>query len=66
MKDDLIRIKDAEYVRDCDKCIWATRSGGCASWNCEYVDKHEAYEAWNRAMGAKDINVPNKDWSGNE
>ena len=25
-----------------------------------HIDKAEAIEAWNRAMGAKDINVPNK------
>ena len=31
---------------DCDKCLWATRSGECVKWNCECVDKREAYEAW--------------------
>lgn len=33
-------------MEKCDKCIWSTRSGGCSSWNCNFVDKHEAYEAW--------------------
>ena len=33
-------------MNDCDKCLWATRSGGCASWSCEFIDKHEAYVAW--------------------
>ena len=32
--------------RDCNACIWATRDGGCASWECEYVNKREAYNAW--------------------
>lgn len=34
--------------RDCDKCIWSTRSGGCSSWDCVFVDKHEAFEAWKK------------------
>lgn len=31
---------------DCETCLWAQRSGGCMRWGCEYIDKHEAYEAW--------------------
>ena len=31
---------------DCNKCIFATRDGGCASWECKFVDKEEAYKAW--------------------
>lgn len=30
---------------NCNKCLWATRNGSCASWDCEFVDKQEAYEA---------------------
>lgn len=33
-------------LMDCDKCLWATRSGGCASWKCDPIDKREAYTAW--------------------
>jgi len=32
--------------RDCNKCLWATRDGGCASWKCEFVSKNEAHRAW--------------------
>lgn len=32
--------------RDCNKCLWARRDGGCASWDCEFVEKGEAYKAW--------------------
>ena len=38
--------------RDCNHCLWATRDGGCASWNCEYVNKQDAYEAWRDAHKA--------------
>ena len=30
----------------CHTCIWSTRDGGCSSWDCEFVDKREAYKAW--------------------
>ncbi len=33
-------------MEDCNKCIFATRDGGCTSWDCEFIDKQEAYEAW--------------------
>ena len=32
--------------RDCNLCLWATRDGGCASWECEFVSKADAYEAY--------------------
>lgn len=32
--------------RNCDKCIFSTRSGGCVSWNCEFIDIREAEKAW--------------------
>lgn len=32
--------------RDCNRCLWATRDGGCASFDCKFVDKTEAYKAW--------------------
>lgn len=35
-----------ETERDCNKCLWATRDGGCASWDCEFVSKQDAYDAW--------------------
>ena len=33
---------------DCNRCLWATRNGSCASWDCRFVDQGEAYEAYNR------------------
>ena len=26
---------------DCDTCVWATRSGGCVAWACNYLGKTE-------------------------
>lgn len=40
------------YVCECEEC-------GTASRPCD--TEAEAITAWNRAMGAKDINVPNKE-----
>ena len=34
--------------RDCNKCLFATRSGDCARWKCEFVDMEDAYEGWVR------------------
>lgn len=31
---------------DCNNCIWSSRDGSCSSWDCEFVDKREAYKAW--------------------
>lgn len=36
-------------MRDCDKCVWACRNGGCASWDCEFIDQEEAAKAWKDA-----------------
>lgn len=35
-------------MSDCNRCLWATRNGSCASWDCRFVDQREAYEAYNR------------------
>ena len=35
--------------RDCNNCIWSSRDGNCSSWECEFVDKREAYNAWKKA-----------------
>ena len=35
---------------DCNKCLWATRDGSCASWNCEFVPKSVAYKAWKEGV----------------
>lgn len=46
------RRKNTE--RDCDKCIFSTRSGGCVSWNCEFIDIREAEKAW-KSLNSKSI-----------
>ena len=38
-------------VNDCNKCLWATRDGGCATWDCEFVKKGDAYKAWRLREG---------------
>ena len=35
--------------RNCDNCIYATRSGGCVAWNCEPIPIREAEKAWKEA-----------------
>lgn len=51
------RISDPVYVTEdgkenhCDECLWATRSGGCSQWDCEFIDKTEAFEAWREKHG---------------
>ena len=37
--------------RVCNKCLWATRDGECASWECEFVDKRKAYDMMNGRIG---------------
>ena len=34
-----------EDERPCDSCVNVTRYG-CASWNCEYINRDEAIKAW--------------------
>ena len=28
--------------RDCNRCLYATRDGGCASWDCNFISIAEA------------------------
>ena len=35
--------------RNCDNCIFATRSGGCVAWECEPIPIREAEKAWKYA-----------------
>ena len=33
--------------RDCKSCIFSSYlHGGCCSWDCEYINRREAAEAW--------------------
>ena len=33
-------------MNDCNRCLYATRDGGCASWGCNFISMEEAEEAW--------------------
>lgn len=38
-------------MRDCEKCVYAKPYGGendnrCSAWSCEFIDRHEAIEAY--------------------
>lgn len=45
-------------MSDCNRCLWATRNGSCASWDCRFVDQREAYEAYNREKADANKWVP--------
>lgn len=45
-------------MSDCNRCLWATRNGSCASWDCRFVDQREAYEAYNRGKADANKWVP--------
>lgn len=36
--------------RDCKTCVWSSpwegEGNGCTTWDCEYINKREAAEAW--------------------
>lgn len=34
-------------MRDCKTCAYDTRDG-CSTWDCEYINRNEAIEAWKR------------------
>ena len=38
---------------DCNKCVWSTRDGGCASWDCEFIDRDDAVKAWRQLSSAE-------------
>ena len=39
--------------RDCDTCAYQTRYG-CSSWDCNYINRHEAIEAYKRQKAMED------------
>jgi hypothetical protein len=51
-------MSDASYTQvtgklDCNKCVWGTRDGGCASWECEFIDRDDAVKAWRNLPSAE-------------
>lgn len=45
-------------MKDCNKCLWASRNGNCVSWECNFVDMAEAYRAYCMKQTAEFINRP--------
>lgn len=44
-------------IRDCDRCVFNSyASRGCCHWDCEFINRDEAVEAW-RLLNAKNDNV---------
>ncbi len=41
--------------RDCNRCLYATRDGGCASWDCNFISIAEAEPKRGRWIVAEDI-----------
>lgn len=39
--------------RDCNRCLYATRDGGCASWDCNFISIAEAEPKRGRWIVAK-------------
>lgn len=33
-------------MRDCENCVRNTPGKGCTSWDCDYISRKEAIEAW--------------------
>ena len=44
-----IYVRRKTMERNCDNCIFAQRSGGCVSWDCEPIPIREAEKAWKEA-----------------
>ena len=43
--------------RDCIRCLYATRDGGCASWSCNFISIEEAEEAWKMWFGKGELKL---------
>ena len=41
--------------RDCDNCARCGRDG-CTSWDCKYINRKEAIEAWEEKYGKESTN----------
>ena len=59
-------MSDASYTQvtgklDCNKCVWGTRDGGCASWECEFIDRNDAVKAWRNMPSAQSEIIRCKD-----
>ena len=34
--------------RDCENCVRNKPNVGCTSWDCDYINRKEAIEAWKK------------------
>lgn len=41
--------------RDCNNCLYATRNGGCASWDCNFISIADAEPKIGRWIEKKDF-----------
>lgn len=46
-------------MRDCENCVYARPYGGendnrCSAWSCEFIDRHEAIEAYETLKAMKE------------
>ena len=47
-------------MRDCENCVYAKPFGGendnrCSVWSCEFIDRHDAIEAWETLKAMKEM-----------
>ena len=40
--------------RDCKNCVRNKPDVGCTSWDCDYINRKEAIEAWKEKYGKND------------
>lgn len=43
-------IRKVSDMRDCDNCIRNIPGQGCTSWDCEYINRLEAIETYERSQ----------------
>jgi len=51
-------------VRDCKSCVFNSYAhNGCCSWDCNYISRKEAVEAWNTLhSGEPRITIFGSEW----
>ena len=47
-------------MRDCENCVYARPYGGendnrCSAWSCEFIDRHEAIEAYETLKAMREM-----------
>ena len=53
-----VRRKRGRVMRDCDNCARCGRDG-CKSWDCDFVPRKEAIEAWKEKHATADRKTEN-------